>query len=161
MRRILSIDPSVNNVGWCLLVIPGGEADCTWNWGTIHPDGVNLIHRCADLVAALQLLNLGFEELVIEYPAFYQGQKGYIAAKEGYTLNLACIGGYIAGFFGLPPERVHLITAPMWKGTQAKVVTARKFFQAFGVHAGQVGPDAVDATMMMLAVAQMKGWFAT
>jgi hypothetical protein len=154
--KILALDPSVNQVGFATLQIsPEGEQQ--WNWGSWTLDGYNLLQRCADLRAYIQQSgNDDFTHLILEWPTFYGSEKGQIAAKQNYTINLAAVAMYIAGFFRLDPDNIELVTAPQWKGSADKRITARRFFRVFGEDALQVDNHAVDAVMLLLARARKR-----
>lgn len=160
--RVLAIDPSINNVGWAYLEITrneAGEKEMGWNWGVFNLDGWNLLQRCKDLVHYVDQQNLNeFDYLLIEWPMFYSSEKGQVAATESYTINLAAIGAYLAGWYHIPTENVELITAPQWKGNQTKAITARRFMKQFGCDPLKEDHNAIDATMMLLAHAQKAGW---
>ncbi len=153
-RKILSLDPSINHVGFATLQIyDDGTAE--WKWGVWHLEGTHIVDRWHDLRAYIQMhIGTDFDTLVIEWPQFYNSTKGSVAAKQGYTINLAAIGAFVAGWFGLPPDRIHLITAPQWKGTQTKQITAKRFFRAFDLETAQVDNNAIDAAMLLLAWAR-------
>jgi hypothetical protein len=154
--KILSLDPSVNHVGFATLQI-SSEGDQQWNWGTWELSGYNFLQRCADLRSYIQQSgNADFTDLILEWPTFYGSEKGQIAAKQNYTINLAGIAMYIAGFFQIEIDRVELVTAPQWKGSADKRITARRFFRAFGEDALQVDNHAVDAVMLLLARAKKR-----
>lgn len=155
-QKLLSLDPSVNHVGFATLQIsPEGEQK--WNWGTWELSGYNFLQRCDDLRAYIQQSgNADFTDMIIEWPQFYGSEKGQIAAKQNYTVNLAGIAMYVAGFFHLPVNRIELVTAPQWKGSADKRITARRFFRAFGEDALQVDHNAVDAVMLLLARAKKR-----
>jgi len=153
--RILSIDPSVNSVGWATADIT--EDSAAFNWGVWQVSGLNFLMRCAD-VRDYILQEIGeFEELVVEWPMFYDSEKGHVAARQGHTINLAGIAMYICGYFQLPHQKMRLYTAPDWKGTVPKQVTARRFFKQFGVDPMKVDHNAVDACMMLLYHCQKEG----
>lgn len=151
--KFLSIDPSINNVGWTTFdtsLINAKKHTAGWAWGTFALEGFNKIQRMADLYQSL--LNEGINDidhLVIEYPAFYSGQRGQIAAHNNYTIDLAHICGYIAGRFGSDHRSYHAITAIEWKGTVSKEITARKFFRLFKVPLSTISEHAVDSTMLL------------
>lgn len=159
VRKVLSLDPSVNNVGFATLqIFDNGEQ--LWNWGMWELDGYNLLQRCADLRAYIQLSgNDDFTYLICEWPTFYGSEKGEVAAKQNFTINLAAVAMYVAGFFHLPVESIELVTAPQWKGQADKRMTARRFFKHFGIDdALHIDHNAVDATMLLLARAKKHGW---
>lgn len=155
--KILSLDLSVNTVGFATLQIYN-DGEQKWNWGTWILEGYNLLQRCADLCAYIQQSgNDDFTDLILEWPTFYASEKGEVAAKQNFTINLAAVGMYTAGFFHLPVERIELVTAPQWKGQADKRITARRFFRHFGEDALVVDHNTVDAVMLLLARAKKRG----
>jgi hypothetical protein len=158
IRKALSIDPSVNNVGFATLqIFDNGQQQ--WAWGTWELSGDNLLQRCADLRAYIQQSgNADFTDLILEWPTFYASEKGEIAAKQNYTINLASVAMYIAGFFHLDVSRIELVTAPQWKGQADKRITARRFFAHFGENSLAQDHNTVDAVMLLLARAKKRGW---
>ena len=163
MSKALALDCSVNTVGFATLQIQYDEEDDNkafhWTWGMWELEGYNLLSRCRDLCNYIQQTgNDDFVELIIEWPMFYTSERGQIAASQNYTINLAAIGAYVAGFFHLPVDKITLITAPQWKGQASKNVTARRFFRQFNLEAAQIDHNAIDATMMLLAHAEKQQW---
>lgn len=160
--KILSLDPSVNHVGWALLNIEKGAdvSEGSWDWGCWELDGFNFAQRCQDLRDnILETVGEEFDILALEWPTFYDSMKGKVAAKQGYTLNLAGISMYVAGWFRMDCSQVHLVTAPQWKGNTPKHVTAKRFFEAFGENYLKESEHAIDATMLLLAYGRKQGWF--
>ena len=160
--KILSLDPSVNHVGWATLEIEKGESieSGSWDWGCWELDGFNFNMRCQDLRDRIIEEGVGdFDTLVVEWPAFYDSMKGKVAAKQGHTLNLAGICMYVVGWFHMDCSQVHLVTAPQWKGNTPKQVTAKRFFDAFGVNHLKESEHAIDATMMLLAYGKKQSWY--
>lgn len=156
--KILGLDPSIKTVGWSVATITDIEAK--FEWGMWPLSGLNFLMRCADLRDYI-ISDIGeFDEMVIEWPMFYDSEKGHVAARQGDTINLAGVGMYVAGYFHLPHQKIHLYTAPDWKGTVPKQVTGRRFFQQFGVNYLQVDNNAVDATMMVLQHCKKHGLVA-
>ena len=163
MSKALSLDCSINDVGFATLQISYDEQEkqkaFDWSYGVWHLEGDSILQRCRDLCHYIQQTqNDDFTDLLIEWPMFYESTKGQIAAQQSYTINLACVGAYVAGFFALPVDRIRLITAPQWKGNASKAVTARRFFRRFDVNSLHVDHNAVDACMMLLAEAEKDGW---
>lgn len=154
--RILSIDPSVNNVGWALLDLSKPSLDDRWRWGLIKPEGRNLQRRISNTADKLdfQIPDIRNIDLFItEWPAFFGSTRGQIAAQQGYTINLAAVASYLAGFFGFANSKWSTITANEWKGTVTKAVTMRKFMRYFNgmdydIRIG-VSEHSIDAIMMM------------
>lgn len=158
MKRILSIDGSIKTVGWSLATIT--EESAEFKWGMWPLSGLNFLMRCADLRDYITAEIGEFDEMVMEWPMFYDSVRGHAAARQGDTINLAGITMYVAGWFQLPHQRMFLYTAPDWKGSVPKQVTGRKFFKQFGVNYLQVDNNAVDATMMLLHHCKLKGYVA-
>jgi hypothetical protein len=148
----------VNTVGFATLqIFDNGEQE--WAWGMFALEGYNLLQRCADLRAYIQQSgNDDFTDLICEWPTFYDSEEGNVAAKQNFTINLAAVASYIAGFFRLDTNRINLVTAPQWKGQAKKRMTARRFFNHFGIDAFKLDHNAVDATMLLLSQAKKNGW---
>lgn len=156
--KILALDPSVmNKCGWATLVLSEGKEE--WDFGSFEVSGMNFQMRCSDLKDHITHLNFEFDTLVCEWPTFYDSAKGRIAAQQGYTVNLAGIAMFIAGYFRVDFRRLFLYTAPDWKGTVKKAVTQHRFFKLFGLSSEQVGNDTVDAAMMLVYHCKKKGYF--
>ena len=159
--KALAIDPSINTVGFATLQFDRSTEDkmLDWSWGMWELDGWSLLQRCQDLV--IRICDEGhddFSELIIEWPMFYESERGQVAAQQGYTINLAAVGMYVAGWFQLPISNITLVTAPQWKGNVSKATTARRFMRQFGVDAINVDQNAIDAVMMLYAHATKQGW---
>lgn len=151
--RILSIDPSVNNVGWALLNTDGKTPKERWRTGLIKPEGRNFAMKCVCLLQELMALSEGEEGLdllLTEWPTFFDSSKGHMAARQNYTVDLAGICGYIAGGLGMDHRRWHLATATEWKGSVSKIVTARKFYRHFGkTFHHSISEHEMDAAMLL------------
>lgn len=156
--RPLCLDPSVmNRCGWATLDLEiddksGEILKEEWDYGFWEVDGLNFQMRCADLrdyIASLQN-EFQFDTLICEWPMFYDSGRGHVAAQQGYTINLAGIAMYIAGWFHIPHQRLFLYTAPQWKGTVSKAITQRRFFRMFGLADTQVDHNAIDAVMLLV-----------
>lgn len=155
IEKILSLDPSVmNRCGWAVVELEFDDnGRCIrndWDYGFFEIDGSSFQMRCSDLKDHIMHLGFDFDVLVCEWPAFYAGEKGAIAAQQGYTINLAGIAMYVAGFFQVDFRKLFLYTAPKWKGTVKKAVTARRFFRMFGENEMKVDHNAIDACMMLV-----------
>jgi hypothetical protein len=152
--NILSIDPSVNNVGWCLLNTEGKTIRERWRTGLIKPEGINYAMRCVSLLQELQVILQGLEtkvhHLVTEWPTFFDSSVGHMAARQNYTVNLAGICGFMAGSLRMDHRSWHMVTATEWKGSVAKNVTQRKMFRHFGKKfLGKISEHEIDATMLL------------
>lgn len=155
VEKILALDPSVmNKCGWAVVVLEFNDAGVCikddWDYGFWEVDGMNFQMRCSDLKDHIMELGFEFDILVCEWPTFYAGQKGQIAAQQGYTINLAGIAMYIVGYFQVHYRNLFLYTAPDWKGTVKKTVTAHRFFKMFGENSMRVDHNAIDACMMLV-----------
>lgn len=143
---ILAIDPSAaRRTGWATYNTLTHE----WEWGDIPIEGFNFKVRCQNLVDSISATVGEFEQLVCEWPTFYGSQRGHIAAQQGYTINLAGVVMFIAGWFHVAPRDLTLYTAPVWKGSVPKQVTARRFFKIFKIHPRSISHDTIDAVMML------------
>ena len=148
----LSIDPSVNKCGWCIAENAGGQI-VDWMGGTIEPEGRGIIWKSQDLFEQLrdELNGCLIRHLVIEWPMFYGGAKGQMAAQQGYTIDLAAIAMYVAGRLLVPHKDIYLYTAPQWKGMVPKVKTLAMFKAMFGEAAAEgLDDNAIDARMMLV-----------
>lgn len=162
--RILALDPSVmNRCGWATAKLEWRDGDILtpaakrgpliteeWDWGSWEISGMNFRVRCTDLKDYIAREQADFDFLVCEWPMFYGNERGRIAAQQGYTINLAGIVMYIAGWFQVHHQRLTLYTAPDWKGTVKKAVTARRFLKLFGLTEQTADHDSIDAVMMLV-----------
>lgn len=147
--RILAIDPSINNVGWCVWNSCKSDRLKAWRWGCWKLEGYNYPMRLMDLILHIDETVGPFDILVSEWPAFYSSQKGHIAAHQNYTIDLAGICYWVAGWYRLDHRHHFPLTASNWKGSVPKLVTQRKFIRTFNKHMHQINEHAVDATMML------------
>lgn len=162
IQRILALDPSVmNRCGWACVELEwnrhGKLLRDDWDFGSFEVNGMNFQMRCNDLKDHIIHLGFEFDTLVVEWPTYYGSAKGQIAAQQGHTINLAGIAMFIAGFFQVDFRRLFLYTAPDWKGTVQKAVTARRFFRMFGISEMKVDHDTIDAVMMLVWHCKKKG----
>jgi Holliday junction resolvasome RuvABC endonuclease subunit len=149
--KSLSIDPSINNVGWSLFDSKAETKQEAWLWGTIHPTGANLEMRITDTIQQLSDLFTWdvLDYLITERPAFFSSERGQIAAHMNYTIDLAAVAYYIAGWFHMDHRKHFAITANQWKGSVPKAVTARRFFASFPkVDVNTLDEHAIDAVML-------------
>lgn len=166
--RVISIDPSVNNVGYCIFEphLTGPKANRkkkSWRWGTIKPEGFSLEQKALDICQIIQSElfpwddkydGVGeFDFLVTEKPAFYSSEKGQIAAHQNYTIDLAAINYFVAGYFRKDHRTHYSITATAWKGSVPKIITMKKFYRTFGIDPNvpnkKLTDHAIDATMLL------------
>lgn len=147
--RSLSLDPSIENVGWSLFDSTRPTRDQAWEWGTFKLEGGNLETRITHLIQLIQLEIGEFDFLITEKPAFFSSERGQIAAHQNYTIDLAAIAFYVAGWFHKDHRYHQAITASAWKGSVPKAVTSRKFFRCWPkIVEGSLSEHAIDATML-------------
>jgi hypothetical protein len=166
--KIVAIDPSINNVGWGLVEGLREDSDGiihaddeNWRWGNWKIASHSFTFKLREIVEWMILTFDGLDPecdwVVLEWPAYFDSMAGHVAAKAGHTINLAAIDGYIAGFFRLPWQRVHLITATKWKGSVSKEITRMRFFRHMGIkQIYTIDHNAVDAVMMLLEFCRRK-----
>lgn len=147
--RLIAIDPSVNHVGWATYSSKSKE----WDWGLIEPRRGSLPFRMESIFAKLQL-KIKFPitevtDLVVEYPTFFEGTKGAIAAKMGYTNDLACIAGYIAGRCNISSLHINYFLPSEWKGNMPKTAIEHRFRREFGHIAAQSTTDHEQEAVML------------
>lgn len=148
--KILSIDPSVNNVGWATFDTSIRGVREQWKWGKWELEGSNRTMRLVDLVQRISEDIGPVDQIVTEYPTFFSSEKGQMAARQNYTIDLAAICGYIAGRLCMDHHTWHCLTATQWKGTVKKEITARKFFRFFSMQdTGNISEHSIDAIMML------------
>lgn len=147
--RVLAIDPSINNVGFAIWDSTKKDRYKAWRWGCWRLQGYNYQMKLMDLIEHIDTEIEDFDILVTEWPAFYTSDKGKIAAHQNYTIDLAGICYFIAGWYRRNHRQHFPLTASMWKGSVPKLVTQRKFIRTFGKIAHQINEHAVDATMML------------
>lgn len=147
--RVLAIDPSIHNVGFATWNSCKPDRFSAWKWGCWNLEGYNYQMRLMDLLNHIDDTVGPFDILVSEWPAFYSSDKGKIAAHMNYTIDLAGICYFIAGWYRLDHRHHFPLTASMWKGSVPKLVTQRKFIRTFNKFAHHINEHAVDATMML------------
>ncbi len=148
--NILSVDPSINNVGLCLFR-SNTTAKEKWKWNTLKLEGHNIPQRLQSLQHQIAgwIGEITIHKLLIEYPTFFSSEKGAIAARNNYTVDLACICGFLFGKFCERSKQVAFITATQWKGTVSKEITMRKFFRKFRVNPLTLSEHSIDACMLL------------
>lgn len=153
MPTILAIDPSVNDIGWCIR-----DTNNEWEGGTISLPSEMSFHwrlkRIKDKLRFIQTVQyqakLPINQIVYENPTFMGSAKGQIAAQKGYTINLGIVVGFCLGCFDISPHDIFGYTPMQWKGTVPKRATEAKFIRTFGQKvADRVSEHEIDATMML------------
>lgn len=147
--RILSLDPSVNNLGWALLRTKIPEKRKAWKFGMIKPEGMNYQMKLTDIIQKIDSQIGKFDILISEWPAFFQNERGNIAAHQNYTIDLAGIAMYVAGWYHMDHRHHFPLTPSTWKGSVPKFITERKFFRVFGKDSIRVNEHMVDAAMLL------------
>lgn len=148
--KLLGLDPSINFVGWCLFDSSKRKDIDQWRWGVIRLEGPNYQTRLMMMVQMLEELGcLDADHLIGEWPTFFAGETGQIAAHQNYTIDLAGVVAYLAGMMNLDQRHWHLSTATTWKGSVPKLVTTKKFLRVFGKRFSDVSEHAIDATMLL------------
>ena len=145
----LAIDPSVNDVGYCLKV--GDE----WDIGCINTAKCHdlmskvtyIVHSIYNIIKKYGVIE-DLQELIFEYPTFMVSIKGQIAAQKGYTIDLGFVIGYITAALKIPEHRVVFYKPIQWKGSVPKRVTDAKFKRLFNC-SHRTTDHEVDATMML------------
>jgi hypothetical protein len=159
---LLSIDPSLCALGFALYdqSFEARETDRynirsgAWRSGVVHPEGGSRIEKWRHAAETLcaEAADRRVTHLVIEWPIFFGGMRGKIAASRGDTLEIAGLAGYIAGHYHLRADHVTLYTPLEWKGAVPKRVTLAKFERLFGCDPKTVAPhytdDIIDAIMI-------------
>lgn len=149
--KIVSLDPSVNNVGWAIYDSSKKSKDgkAAWTWGKWKLEGDNYQMRLVDAVERMTVIIGELDILITEWPMFYSSQAGQVAAHNNYTINLAGFCAYVAGRYNLNHRNWYLITASQWKGTVKKEITARKFFRYFKCNPNMYSDHEIDAIMLL------------
>jgi Holliday junction resolvasome RuvABC endonuclease subunit len=146
--RILAIDPSIRRIGWALFEVePDRNFDslATWNYGTFSPPSQGRTRILADVKSYFS--KSAANHVVCELPAFFESEKGRIAAKSGYTIDLALVIGTIYGI--TPDAKLYLYTPQQWKGSVSKGITQARFKRVFQLTHVNLDHDTVDAIMLL------------
>src|SRR6516225_3352276 len=98
--KIVSIDPSINDVGWAVVdrlersesgVWDNSKAD--WRWGHWKIGSNSMTFKWREIVEWIIVEAGGLDPecdwLVMEWPAYFGSAKGQVAAQQGHTINLA------------------------------------------------------------------------
>ncbi len=134
--NILSIDPSIRNIGFAILQVEDKQVKLLHNFTYYASQTASPLQVCdvAYRIIRQHLIEQDIaiiKRLIIEYPQFMMGDKGLIAAQKGYTLDLAMMCGYMAAKFNLGSMRTYFFTPMAWKGTAPKTATQAKFKRTF------------------------------
>lgn len=162
--KILALDPSINRCGWALIdnlqrckstgVWDGSEA--VWKWGYWDLHTTLLSSKARELVDYIIMDTDGLDAdagdiLIAEFPQYFDSGRGNIAAKEGWTINLAALDFYVFGFFRLPWKQFAPVFPSQWKGNLSKEITRRRFFRELGEKKiFKIDHNTVDAVMILL-----------
>jgi len=168
---LLSIDPSVRNLGWCLVDLNKVEDDnyydldsAAWSYGIIQMKSTHQIdpsilkyrweEACRKLAQAIDVYESDPTYFASEWPTFFNSMKGKIAATQNYTIGLASMVGYIAAHFDFDSENIALWTPQQWKGSVPKYVTVEKFKVVFGRKAEKLSQMLTDDTIDAIMIAR-------
>jgi hypothetical protein len=145
--RFLSIDPSMNRIGWALYDTQAGGFDDLQNWsfGSLNPLGPGRANKLLSIKRFF--CRSETDQLICEMPAFFESERGRIAAKEGYTNDLALVIGTIYGC--IPNVELFLYRPQTWKGSVSKEITLARFRRKFGNGKYNPDHDTVDAIMLL------------
>lgn len=138
----LSIDPSINDVGWSTV---SEEGEYEWGYISVPPKIQELDARCAYICQQLPVQEV--DRLIIEYPQWMNCDRGQIAAQQGYTIALGYVCGYISHYF--KDAALFLYTPNQWKGQLPKKAVQARFLRLFGDEHKHVVSHAYEATMML------------
>lgn len=134
----------------CLSLLKEGG----WNFNCKHlPEGA-LNYKLTYLDSWLKLMQSKFSiiYLVAEQPTFHHSEKGRIAARQGYTINLGTLLGFIIARLDCVNHH-SLIPPAQWKGMVPKHATFKKFQRTFHDSANwnwhDSDHDIIDAIMLL------------
>jgi hypothetical protein len=151
---ILAVDPSVKNVGFALTCGNGKIVTCLHHPLEIPRNNpLRLQSIAGDILNRLHLLLAIYQykkitHLVIEYPQFENSVRGEVAARQGYTLDLAYVCGEIVRYCALHTSNVRLPTPLQWKGNRPKKATELEVQKKFGML--QISEHEYDACGLLL-----------
>lgn len=147
--KILILDPSIHNVGWTLLDTKKKTMRKAWKFGTFKLEGNNFLAKLTHLRDLIDEKIGPFDILIGEKPAFFSSERGQIAAHMNYTIDLAAVIFWIAGWYHMDHRHFFAITANQWKGSVSKDITARRFFKQFPkIKPTSIDEHAIDAAML-------------
>lgn len=159
MAHILSLDPSINSIGWATLPYPYPEGclcrlKSGWDFNCFKLQGNTLQEKLIRYQKWLQRLHDKFDiiHLIIEEPTFHHSQRGHIAARQGWIIQLGLLVGFTIAF--LDAATTHTLIPPArWKGMVPKAVTFTKFQRTFLDHTNwkwhDSDNDVIDAIMLL------------
>lgn len=157
-NTLVSVDPSVNNIGIAILQIHP-KAPPQWQSFLLQPTSDDLRVVCNYIARSVEKRAPHITELVLEYPQFMTSTKGQIAAQRGYTLGLAAVCGYLPGYFRLNPMSVKYYTPSQWKGQKPKKATEAAFKRLFEADDSPLPSEhEIDAIMMLHFHATERGY---
>lgn len=147
--EILSIDPSLNHLGWARMKTGfdmGGGPNTLVAWGTIkmptESKNWELVKRIASIVAKLDAIvkDYSVDKVIIEQPESWGAYKSMASAHSGSLLSLHILTGAILmwGLIVAEASRIfapgaELIKVSKWKGQLPKAVTKKRMEQKYGV----------------------------
>lgn len=149
---ILGIDPSVKNVGIALYDTDTEELklDC------FHPirEGKSRAQVANQIVRHIWvgvLQGKKVDSMVLEYPQFEDSERGIVAMKQGYILDLAFIVGFLGSSFGVSAGKIHTPSVKEWKGNTPKAAIEVRFYRRFPHLAGaKILDHEFEAAMLIM-----------
>lgn len=130
----ITIDPGVG-LGWALWEEARWKIQCApLDCGVYELRGLDWQER---LTKTIDHAFKHFDEhwinyAYIEWPAFFDGEKGHTSARRGDLVKLCCAVGWIAGCFHSRGIPVKFIPVYQWKGQLPKPVVIRRIKQILG-----------------------------
>ncbi|MFA5936552.1 MAG: hypothetical protein WC822_01595 [Candidatus Paceibacterota bacterium] len=165
-NRILALDTATRYTGYAIYdAVPMTPPFFVLKkYGVVKGGGnpefqVRCIEMSAKISTVVHEAKPGY--LVMEFPTFYEGQRGQAAARGGATLELAFLCGKVEALWEGYIMKVHhdtgkmfrpsfLTKFPTWNGQLPKEVTCKRFTEKFkiAVDAATIENNFVDAVMM-------------
>lgn len=129
MKYILTVDPSMTNIGWCLWRgDKWGTAESAFvALGTSHPvsrDPENAATSTGEAIKRLKeslpIAPSLIDVVYIEYPEYHTSAGGRVTASSGALVKLSIATGIIAIDFINSGSAIQFITPSEWKGQISK-----------------------------------------
>lgn len=155
---ILGIDPSVNNIGIALYDTETEELKTN----CFHPfrsnDSITQVgNQIARHIWTCVLQGKKVDCMVLEYPQFEDSERGIVAMKQGYILDLAFLVGYLACSFGVSARKTFTPSVKEWKGTTPKKAIEVRFYRRFPNLAGaKISDHEYEAAMLIMWLLDVK-----
>ena len=122
-NKILSIDPSITNLGYCVMTNNFEIIECD----LLKSRKENWDNKCKFMWAELiNICHKFFPKIVyLEFPEYWSGSVGYQARESGSVFKLTFLCG---GIFALLSEwsDVRIVTPSKWKGQLSKKIVKKR-----------------------------------